>query len=170
MRWVALESVIQSEVSQNEKNKHRMLMHRCGTQVSFASGKDHRSSGSSTGRPRLGLQGPPGPRPLAQGLGIFTCPSLRSQGCCVVLSPRRGHWQPGTGPAHQAGRGALGSVPGRNSADSTLCALSDKHTSIMQSLGTHTQDTKHTRPEIPAGVRSRQLFLSPQTWRALLLG
>ena len=27
MRWMDLESVIQSEVSQKEKNKHRMLTH-----------------------------------------------------------------------------------------------------------------------------------------------
>ena len=27
MRWMDLESVIQSEVSQKEKNKYRMLMH-----------------------------------------------------------------------------------------------------------------------------------------------
>ena len=31
MRWMELESVIQSEVSQKEKNKYRMLMHVCGT-------------------------------------------------------------------------------------------------------------------------------------------
>ena len=30
MRWVDLESVIQSEVSQKEKNKYRMLMHIYG--------------------------------------------------------------------------------------------------------------------------------------------
>ena len=29
--WVDLETVIQSEVSQKEKNKYRMLMHVCGT-------------------------------------------------------------------------------------------------------------------------------------------
>ena len=29
VRWVDLESVIQSEVSQKEKNKFRMLMHIC---------------------------------------------------------------------------------------------------------------------------------------------
>ena len=29
--WMDLESVIQSEVSQKEKNKYRMLMHVCGT-------------------------------------------------------------------------------------------------------------------------------------------
>ena len=27
VRWMDLESVIQSEVNQNEKNKYRMLMH-----------------------------------------------------------------------------------------------------------------------------------------------
>ena len=30
MRWMDLESVIQSEISQKEKNKYRMLMHICG--------------------------------------------------------------------------------------------------------------------------------------------
>ena len=30
VRWMDLESVIQSEVSQKEKNKYRMLMHICG--------------------------------------------------------------------------------------------------------------------------------------------
>ena len=30
MRWMDLESVIQSEVSQKEKNKYRMLMHIYG--------------------------------------------------------------------------------------------------------------------------------------------
>ena len=29
--WMDLESVIQSEVSQKEKNKYRILMHICGT-------------------------------------------------------------------------------------------------------------------------------------------
>ena len=29
--WMDLESVIQSEVSQKEKNKYRVLMHICGT-------------------------------------------------------------------------------------------------------------------------------------------
>ena len=29
--WMDLETVIQSEVSQKEKNKYRMLMHVCGT-------------------------------------------------------------------------------------------------------------------------------------------
>ena len=29
--WMDLETVIQSEVSQTEKNKHRILMHVCGT-------------------------------------------------------------------------------------------------------------------------------------------
>ena len=29
--WKDLESVIQSEVSQKEKNKHHILMHICGT-------------------------------------------------------------------------------------------------------------------------------------------
>ena len=31
VRWMDVESVIQSEVSQKEKNKYRMLMHVCGT-------------------------------------------------------------------------------------------------------------------------------------------
>ena len=31
MRWMELESVIQSEVSQKEKNKYRILTHVCGT-------------------------------------------------------------------------------------------------------------------------------------------
>ena len=31
MRWMELESVIQSEVSQKEKNKYRILTHICGT-------------------------------------------------------------------------------------------------------------------------------------------
>ena len=31
MRWMDVESVIQSEVSQKEKNKYRILMHVCGT-------------------------------------------------------------------------------------------------------------------------------------------
>ena len=31
VRWTDLESVIQSEVSQKEKNKYRILMHICGT-------------------------------------------------------------------------------------------------------------------------------------------
>ena len=31
VRWMDLESVIQSEVSQKEKNKYRILMHICGT-------------------------------------------------------------------------------------------------------------------------------------------
>ena len=30
MRWMELESVTQSEVSQKEKNKYRILMHVCG--------------------------------------------------------------------------------------------------------------------------------------------
>ena len=30
VRWMDLESVIQSEVSQKEKNKYRVLMHICG--------------------------------------------------------------------------------------------------------------------------------------------
>ena len=30
--WMDLETVIQSEVSQKEKNKYRILMHKCGTQ------------------------------------------------------------------------------------------------------------------------------------------
>ena len=29
--WMDLETVIQSEVSQEEKNKYRILMHICGT-------------------------------------------------------------------------------------------------------------------------------------------
>ena len=29
--WMDLETVIQSEVSQKEKNKYRILMHACGT-------------------------------------------------------------------------------------------------------------------------------------------
>ena len=29
--WMDLETVIQSEVSQNEKNKYSILMHVCGT-------------------------------------------------------------------------------------------------------------------------------------------
>ena len=29
--WMNLETVIQSEVSQKEKNKYRILMHVCGT-------------------------------------------------------------------------------------------------------------------------------------------
>ena len=29
--WVQLETIIQSEVSQKEKNKYRILMHVCGT-------------------------------------------------------------------------------------------------------------------------------------------
>ena len=31
MRWMDLETVIQSEVSQKEKNKYRILTHICGT-------------------------------------------------------------------------------------------------------------------------------------------
>ena len=31
MRWMDLEAVIQSEVSQKEKNKYRILTHICGT-------------------------------------------------------------------------------------------------------------------------------------------
>ena len=31
MRWVNLECIIQSEVSQKEKNKYCILMHICGT-------------------------------------------------------------------------------------------------------------------------------------------
>ena len=31
MRWMDLESVIESEVSQKEKNKYRMLTHTYGT-------------------------------------------------------------------------------------------------------------------------------------------
>ena len=31
LRWMDLESVIQSEVSQKEKNKYRILTHICGT-------------------------------------------------------------------------------------------------------------------------------------------
>ena len=31
VRWMDLESVIQSEVSQKEKNKYRILTHICGT-------------------------------------------------------------------------------------------------------------------------------------------
>ena len=32
MRWMDLESIIQSEVSQKEKNKHRILTHIYGIQ------------------------------------------------------------------------------------------------------------------------------------------
>ena len=32
MRWMDLETVIQSEVSQKEKNKYRILTHICGIQ------------------------------------------------------------------------------------------------------------------------------------------
>ena len=32
MRWINLESVIQSEVSQKEKKRYRILMHICGTE------------------------------------------------------------------------------------------------------------------------------------------
>ena len=32
VRWMDLETVIQSEVSQKEKNKYRILTHICGTQ------------------------------------------------------------------------------------------------------------------------------------------
>ena len=32
VRWMDLESVIQSEVSQKEKNKYHILMHICGIQ------------------------------------------------------------------------------------------------------------------------------------------
>ena len=31
VRWMDLETVIQSEVSQKEKNKYSILMHVCGT-------------------------------------------------------------------------------------------------------------------------------------------
>ena len=31
VRWMELETVIQSEVSQKEKNKYRISMHVCGT-------------------------------------------------------------------------------------------------------------------------------------------
>ena len=31
VRWMDIESAIQSEVSQKEKNKYRILMHVCGT-------------------------------------------------------------------------------------------------------------------------------------------
>ena len=31
MTWIYLETVIQSKVSQKEKNKYRILMHICGT-------------------------------------------------------------------------------------------------------------------------------------------
>ena len=31
MRWIKLESIIQSEVSQKEKDKYRILTHICGT-------------------------------------------------------------------------------------------------------------------------------------------
>ena len=31
VRWMDLESVIQSDVSQKEKNKYRILLHICGT-------------------------------------------------------------------------------------------------------------------------------------------
>ena len=41
MRWIDLESVIQSEVSQKEKNKYHMLMHIYGI---FKSGADEPSS------------------------------------------------------------------------------------------------------------------------------
>ena len=30
MRWMKLEPIIQSEVSQKEKNKYHILMHTCG--------------------------------------------------------------------------------------------------------------------------------------------
>ena len=33
VRWMDLESVIQSEVSQEEKNKHHMLTHICGIKI-----------------------------------------------------------------------------------------------------------------------------------------
>ena len=32
VRWMDLDTVIQSEVSQKEKNKYRILTHICGTQ------------------------------------------------------------------------------------------------------------------------------------------
>ena len=32
MRWMNLESIMQSEVCQKEKDKYRVLMHVCGTQ------------------------------------------------------------------------------------------------------------------------------------------
>ena len=44
--WMDLETVIQSEVSQKEKNKYRMLMHVCGTrkmvQMSLFAGQNLR--------------------------------------------------------------------------------------------------------------------------------
>ena len=32
MKWMNLQSIIQSEVSQKERDKHCILMHRCGIQ------------------------------------------------------------------------------------------------------------------------------------------
>ena len=43
--WVDLESVIQSEVSQKEKNKYRILMHACGI---WENGTDEPGAGRET--------------------------------------------------------------------------------------------------------------------------
>ena len=43
VRWMDLESVIQSEVSQNEKNKYHMLTHIYGTKKKKKSGYEEPS-------------------------------------------------------------------------------------------------------------------------------
>ena len=44
MRWRNLEPIIQSEVSQKERDKHCILMHRCGIQKDGANGPPCRAA------------------------------------------------------------------------------------------------------------------------------
>ena len=46
--WMDLETVIQSEVSQKEKNKYRMLMHICGIQKNGTEGTGLQGRNSDT--------------------------------------------------------------------------------------------------------------------------
>ena len=48
MRWMDLESVIQSEVSQKEKNKHRMLTHIYGIEKKKGSDEPRGRTGMKT--------------------------------------------------------------------------------------------------------------------------
>ena len=44
MRWMKLEPIIQSEVSQKEKNKYHILMHTCGIQKDGTDKSVHRAA------------------------------------------------------------------------------------------------------------------------------
>ena len=49
MRWMKLEPIIQSEVSQEEKNKYNLLMHIYGIQKGGTDESVHRASNGDTG-------------------------------------------------------------------------------------------------------------------------